>query len=341
MAETGPVMPEYKNRKTGLILCGILEIILGLFCILILFFWLIGFLLQSRLAAQGASAMNGRLAVIEFFMYVLIAVFFVWMGIGSIMGRRWARSLMYVVSVYWLVIGVLTTAWIVVFLPHVISAVQKTSSTMSPQEARGVVAFALFFSFIICLLFLILLPAILFLFYRSRHVKATCERLDPKERWTDRVPAPVLGLSVVLFSMSFFAIMGAANPLLPAFGKLVRGPLALAVLFVIAVLYIVASVYTFRRRKWAWTLSLVLTIIWSLSGIVSLFTMNAGKWAAMTNAGSPEASRLITAMNFPRLMLPLAITGFFIWLAFLLYMYRYFKTPPGDETEAQAPGDPS
>ena len=48
-------------------------------------------------------------------------------------------------------------------------------------------------------LFFVLVPGAMVLLYRSKHVKATCEARDPKTRWTDRCPLPVLGLSTWLF----------------------------------------------------------------------------------------------------------------------------------------------
>ena len=44
----------------------------------------------------------------------------------------------------------------------------------------------------------VLLPIAWVLFYRSRHVQATCEARDPVARWTDACPLPVLALRVCL-----------------------------------------------------------------------------------------------------------------------------------------------
>jgi len=43
------------------------------------------------------------IAIISILFYALLAVLFVWLGIGSIMARRWARALVLVSSWFWLV----------------------------------------------------------------------------------------------------------------------------------------------------------------------------------------------------------------------------------------------
>ena len=56
-------------------------------------------------------------------------------------------------------------------------------------------AFALttFFS---TLMFFVVIPGALVLFYSNKHVKATVERRDPHVRWTDKCPMPVLVMSI-------------------------------------------------------------------------------------------------------------------------------------------------
>jgi hypothetical protein len=54
----------------------------------------------------------------------------------------------------------------------------------------------------------VLLPAIWTYFYRSPHVKATCEARDPVARWTDACPLPVLGFCLwLLFSVPMLLVM--------------------------------------------------------------------------------------------------------------------------------------
>ena len=65
-----------------------------------------------------------------------------------------------------------------------------------PAAAIGVIMV------ITCLMFgffFIALPAVWIFFYKSRHVKATCEARDPVTRWTDACPLPVLGLCLWLW----------------------------------------------------------------------------------------------------------------------------------------------
>src|SRR5438034_406184 len=72
----------------------------------------------------------------------------------------------------------------------------------------------------------VILPGAWVLFYRSRHVKATCESYDPMVRWTDHCPLPVLAVSLWLtFSALMMLVMAVVyKGILPMFGSFVAGP---------------------------------------------------------------------------------------------------------------------
>ena len=94
---------QYQDRSAGLILVGILEIGLGLLCLLMLAF--MGFAAVSVQSLPGgqAAAMNTRVMAANCAFYLAMAVFFFVMGVGTLRGRRWARTIMLVVSWTWLI----------------------------------------------------------------------------------------------------------------------------------------------------------------------------------------------------------------------------------------------
>ena len=52
----------------------------------------------------------------------------------------------------------------------------------------GTLALIKFFAIATTFVIYIVIPGVAVLFYRSPHVKHTCEVRDPVERWTDRCP---------------------------------------------------------------------------------------------------------------------------------------------------------
>lgn len=115
--------------------------------------------------------------------YGFLAVALVWLGIGSILARRWAQALLLIWSWGWLISGLSMTVAMAFILPH-LPATSAAQTARAPTPPAGLVygvtlGFCFFFGFV--------LPLIWLLFYRSRNVRLTCAARDPVERWTDRV----------------------------------------------------------------------------------------------------------------------------------------------------------
>ena len=76
-----------------------------------------------------------------------------------------------------------------------------------------------------------MLPGILVLFYRGPNVRATFEAKDSSVPWTDRVPAPVLALTLLLVFAGVGALLALSYGVLPLFGTLLTGvPAVLGIL---------------------------------------------------------------------------------------------------------------
>src|SRR5262245_62039640 len=86
-----PILPpSYRDRSTGLILFGILEILVGVLCLLMAGVMVLG---QMTLARSPGAPANMQMLMPGMLFYAWIAVAMVWLGIGSIQCRRWARAL--------------------------------------------------------------------------------------------------------------------------------------------------------------------------------------------------------------------------------------------------------
>src|ERR1035438_4494880 len=110
-------LPAYKDRSTGLMVFGILPLLLG--CLAGLFVPLM--LFGQMMAAEAPNAPPTNTAVIlpAVAMYGCMAVALIWLGIGSIKTRRWARALLLIFSWSWLGIGVFMTAVMPFFMTKV------------------------------------------------------------------------------------------------------------------------------------------------------------------------------------------------------------------------------
>lgn len=251
MNEPPPVPPavDFKDRHAGLIGFGILVIIIGCLCALFVPLVLLGQTMSARTTGTPPSL---RMMVPAMMTYAVMAVVFIWLGIGSTMARRWARALLLIVSWAWLVMGIFMVVAMAVFLPasfaHMPSGGQPAASS--------VVAVMMIFMVGFLTVTFVILPGLLVLFYRSPHVKATCDARNPVTRWTDACPLPVLALSLLLAygAVSMFLMLLCYHGVMPFFGFLLSGlPGGTLTLVIIAVwAYCAWATYHLNVTGW-WT----------------------------------------------------------------------------------------
>src|SRR5208283_2529435 len=118
--ESTPPRIAYKDRSTGLIIFGILTILLGGVCALFLPLMLFG---QTMSAKATGTPPNFAAILPAASIYGVLAVALVWLGIGSIKARRWARALLLIFSWSWLVMGVVMLVVMAFLLPRVLANV--------------------------------------------------------------------------------------------------------------------------------------------------------------------------------------------------------------------------
>jgi hypothetical protein len=319
-----------KNKRAGLIVCGIVEILLGLLCLLAIPVMVLGYMMQGKAAAYGGMSL-----VTELVMFGGLAVFFGYMGVGTMLGRRWARAIMIVVSAYWLLVGALCTGLVTWVMLNVFS---KPGAAGGPLPA-SVVSITIAVLIVILAIFLIILPLAFLIFYRSPHVKVTCERLDPKERWTDRVPSPVLALSLLLISHAAGMLMMLPGPFIALFGYIARGWMCSLTALLASALYGVLAIYTFKRKRWAWAASLAATMLWGLSSLVTSLRMTPEQiMGTLYSAGEgipPESVKAMQAFG-QHAWAGMGFAFMILWLGFLLYVRRYFSPTQGSAGDGEA-----
>jgi len=262
-------LPAYKDRSTGLMVFGILTLLLG--CLVGLFVPLM--LFGQMMAAKSPNAPPANTAVIlpAVAMYGCLAVALIWLGIGSIKARRWARALLLIFSWSWLVMGVFMTAVTPFFMAKVFANLpantQNGQPAMSPAAVTGTIVFMVLFLGV----FFVAVPAVWTLFYNSRHVKATCETRDPVTRWTDACPLPVLGFCLwLLFSVPWMLLMPIiGHGVMPCFGVFVTGLPGGLLCLAVAIIWGTAAWRLYRLDVRGWWLILIALVAVMVSGVVT------------------------------------------------------------------------
>src|SRR5688572_2895992 len=97
----------FKDRRTGLIIFGILQLLIGGSCALFIPLMFVGQMMSAKTTGTETSL---RMILPSVVTYLILAVTFISIGVGSMKARRWARALSLIMGWSWLVVGVFTVA---------------------------------------------------------------------------------------------------------------------------------------------------------------------------------------------------------------------------------------
>jgi hypothetical protein len=314
--------PPYKDRKTGLIVFGIFQVLLGVLAICLLLFMVAA---QLTIGRRPATAPAPSLLP-SILIFLTFGVSLVWLGIGSMMARRWARALTVCLSSLALVSGAIVSValfWIVPGMDAAMRAGAAQSGQPMPASALVIAKVAIVG---MALLFYVIIPAGLLLFYRSRHVKLTCEALDPVPRWTDRCPPPVLAVVLVqiIGAASMLMTLASYGSAFPLFGFLLHGIAAKAVYigFALVSLWLARGFYRLER----WALWSYMTFV-GLVGLNSIITFTGKRlWTFYEASGMPAAQvQQMQTMPFVSAFVWLGSAGALAIVGYLVWLRRYFQ----------------
>jgi hypothetical protein len=131
--------PPYKDRRAGLIFFGLVELLIGIVCLLLVGLSVMGFLLGRTQAGSGAPALQAGQIFPAVAVYLLGGSLLITLGVGSMVTRRWARDLSLVVAWMWLMLGVASTAALVFVMPRIVSLwVAVSAAAMTTMSAYAV-----------------------------------------------------------------------------------------------------------------------------------------------------------------------------------------------------------
>ncbi|MGZ7041585.1 MAG: hypothetical protein ACXVH7_07330 [Thermoanaerobaculia bacterium] len=314
-----PPPPAYKNRRGGLIFFGIVLIAFGLLAALMAVLVASTFLIGGH--AQGASAPPPRMlaGIIPF--YLAIAGVLMTLGVGSMMARRWARSLTLVLSWMWVIGGVLGSVAMIAMSGAIFAGLPAQQAEARPFMIGCMV--------VIFGIFGILVPLAFLLFYRSPHVRATVEALDPVPRWTDRVPLPVLTFSCWMFFGAASVLMSTAMYRVLPFGTvLLRGFSATAVMLIFAAISLFIAIGSLKLMPSAWWAALAMFLFGAVYSFVFMTRTNWEAWyTELGMSTDPRQVEMLRAMYSGPFFLTWLVVLWAAYLAFLFYIRRDFFRP--------------
>ena len=322
-------LPDYKDRSTGLVIFGILTLLLG--CLAGLFVPLMLFGQMMAAKAPNAPPVNHAAMLPGMAVYGLLAVALVWLGIGSIQKRRWARALLLIFSWSWLIMGIVMTVIMPFFMAKVFAILPPDPKTgqpaMPPAAITGMVIFITIFLFV----FFVLLPAVWIFFYQSRHVKATCEARDPVTRWTDACPLPVLAFALwTWFAVPMMLVMALTGmAVMPCFGVFVSGLPGALVCLVIAAVWAVAGWWLYRLDARGWWLILVAMVLFMVSAVLTYAHHDIIELYQLQGLPQAEIDQIQKLLNMGlslrNLMGWLTVLFSLPFLGYLLFIKKYLR----------------
>ena len=322
---------SFKDRKTGLVVFGILQIIFGGFCALMIPFMIFGMIASAFIESSTAAPVRPTMMIPAILLYVVVAVWFIWMGIGSIKARRWARALLLVTSWIWLVGGIGGVIFILLVMPDMFDKMGENK-----QMPAGAALIVKYVAMVFMTVFYVIIPAVLVLFYGSKNVKATCEFRDTKVRWTDKCPLPVLAVSLMfgLWAVSIPS-MGFYGWAIPFFGSILRGMrgAAVGVVFMLLSGYIAWGSYRLNIKAW-WG-AVLLIVGWAISVGITFSRVSMPDYYEKMNF--PEQQLDIMKQSIPQGYSMALFSGLWLvgFLGYLLYTRRYFARPAEQENFLQ------
>jgi len=319
MNTEAPPDKGYTDCRLGLITFGIIEILAGAICALMAPLMLLA---MAFAPARSEMGMSAGMMIPAFLFYVIVAVWLIWLGIGSTICRRWARSILLVSSWIALLFGLSGLIFWLRFSPQLYAemARQAEASARAMDVMRMVSA-------VIMAVIYVIAPTVLALFYGNRHVRATCEARDPKLRWTDRCPPQVLALSFLFLFLGFSVLSTSTyNFTMPFFGQIVTGGVGALVALSITVLALWTAWGLFKLRMTAWWTGLIVATALAINGVVTILRGSIMDYYEQLDFPQEQLA-LFRAMNIEqdwviRVYMVVWILGL---LGYMIYTRRYMR----------------
>ncbi len=306
---------DYRGRTRILIAFGLILLLIGVASAFIGPLEIYTFYLFSeggRFHYEGfgfGSFMFGNIAA-QIVGYYLIAMVCIPLGYGHLKRLRWARTLSLTSLGFWLVAGV---PLMVVFLFVLFTAKELSI----PVALIVLVSLALSYPAV---------PVVLLWFYRSRDVRLTFEKKNPRSCWIETLPQPVLVVcAVCLFCIVVLHLLILFNGLFPVFGILLNDIPGILVID-LSILWLVCLIWGLLRLKiWAWWGSVVYFALLACSMILTLSVSSLSDILSATRLAPFEMGILQDVPLAGVHLAPLVGIPLLLTLGLIVFARRYFK----------------
>ena len=317
MDESGLVAPASDDTKPGcwLLFFGILELLIGALAALLDVIILALFLFAERLPSFR-SGFHPQFMVFSACFYGAAALCFLAAGVGTLRRRRWARTLMLVVSTFWLGTGILICLILVLLWPVL--------SRSFPQASAGSAMFVLAFTSGLIGVLYVLLPGSFLFFYTRRSVRDSFVRAAPEVESGPHRPLAVIVLCVWML----LGVAGAAFGMLlnrqALFGVVFTGLAAFAVSLLVFAAQACLVRGVWGLRPWAWWGSLTYYALAAVSGLITFMRVPLSTLMEGLGTG-PMGAEQREMMPWMQTYMPvLAGIGQLLFLSLMVYVKRYF-----------------
>jgi hypothetical protein len=315
------LVPPFRDRRTGLIVFGIIEILIGGLCALFIPLMLLG---QAMAAKETGAESQLQFIIPALAIYGIAAIVLIVLGTGSIRTRRWARALSLIVAWSWLVIGTFAAVFMAIMFPRMLGQASPAGQDV-PASARMI---GMIIGLLVVAFFFVAVPAILVIFYQSKHVKATCEARDPIPGWTDRVPLPVLAVSLWLaFGAATMLFMPAAyHGVAPFFGVLISGLPGTIFFLAFCAIWFYCAWAIYQLKVVGWWLLLLTLIVGGLSNVLTFTRVDITEMYRLMGYSQAQLDQMQRYNYFKGGILIFgALIGFLPTLGFLLYVKKFLR----------------
>jgi hypothetical protein len=325
----------FKDRRTGIIVAGVVLLLLGALCGCFSALAPLGMILAAVAPRRPPGTTTApvpapfeidfRSAAAAVAVYLSLAAMLVWVGVGAVRLRRWVRPVVLVVAWTWLASGVIGLGYWLLAAP----SLSQVASAAVPQGAArppaGIYTAIAWGTGVIMTLFMIALPAALAWAFQRNGVRETLEFFDPRVRWTDACPTPVLAVSAWLLVSAWGCLMYCAYGVFPLFGVLIGGPPAVAAMLLTAAAFVAAAWQVYRLRRAGWWAALLLMVTWSSD---MLWTFSRVGWDEFYRRAGYSTRQIEAILRYSAgseigMLVMVGVLSAFA-VAYLLFVRKYF-----------------
>jgi hypothetical protein len=262
----------FNDRRTSILVAGVALLILGALCGCVTALAPVGMFLATlgpRRAAGGATTApvvfeaDVRSAVAAVAVYLSLAVMLVWTGVGAVRLRRWSRPVVIVSAWTWLVSGAIGMLYWLVAAPSLRQTMAASAPPGAAGPPAGVFRAIALGTGVVMALFMLALPAALAWAFQRKGVRETLEFFDPRVRWTDACPTPVLAVSAWLLLSAWGCLTYVIYAVFPLFGVVVSGPLAVAATLAVAAGFVACAWHVYKLRRAGWWAAVGAIVLWA------------------------------------------------------------------------------